>query len=111
MQIKNVLCLCTKEFAPLVLSFCIELVNCVDLHVVAIDLPGHGKSSHRPRGSMYNSFQYVADVQYAIEGKVFILILHLTIHYIVSALQWEKFSFLGHSLGKLLVTIIVCSFS
>ncbi|XP_064405880.1 serine hydrolase-like protein isoform X2 [Halichondria panicea] len=53
-----------------------------DLHVVAIDLPGHGRSSHRPRGSTYNAFQYVADVQYVID-----------------ALKWEKFSLLSHSLG------------
>ena len=40
-----------------------------DLHVVAIDWPGHGQSSHRPRGATYSAFDYVADIQHAINGE------------------------------------------
>lgn len=39
------------------------------LHVVAIDLPGHGRSSHRPPGAFYHIQNYIADVKYVIDGK------------------------------------------
>jgi pimeloyl-ACP methyl ester carboxylesterase len=52
------------------------------LHVVAIDLPGHGQSSHRPPGAFYHVQDYIADVKYVID-----------------ALKWERFSFLAHSMG------------
>ena len=41
----------------------------VDLYVVAIDLPGHGQSSHRPVGVAYHFIDYVADLKYAIDGE------------------------------------------
>ena len=47
---------------------------------IAIDFPGHGKSSHRWPGMPYTHFEYVADVK-----KV------------ASQLGWEKFSIIGHS--------------
>ncbi|XP_029950343.1 serine hydrolase-like protein [Salarias fasciatus] len=49
---------------------------------VAIDLAGHGRSSHRPPGSLYTFPSYVLDVRR-----------------VVSALQWSKFSIIGHSMG------------
>jgi pimeloyl-ACP methyl ester carboxylesterase len=52
------------------------------LHVVSIDLPGHGQSSHRPRGTLYHVQDYIADVKYVID-----------------ALKWDKFSFLAHSMS------------
>ena len=42
----------------------------IALHVVAIDLPGHGRSSHRPMGSFYHAPDYVADVKYVVDGKL-----------------------------------------
>lgn len=51
-------------------------------HVVAIDLPGHGRSSHRPAGGWYHYVEYLADVQA-----------------VAQALGWTRFSLLGHSLG------------
>ncbi|KAF7665077.1 hypothetical protein LDENG_00154560 [Lucifuga dentata] len=49
---------------------------------VAVDLAGHGLSSHRPPGVFYSFPMYVADVRR-----------------IVDALQWKKFSIIGHSMG------------
>ncbi|KAL1005833.1 hypothetical protein UPYG_G00064520 [Umbra pygmaea] len=49
---------------------------------VAVDLPGHGFSSHRPPGVFYTFPAYVADVRRVIE-----------------ALQWKRFSVIGHSMG------------
>ena len=40
-----------------------------ELHIVAIDLPGHGQSSHRPVGAQYNVFEYVLDLKYVVDGK------------------------------------------
>ncbi|XP_035515552.1 serine hydrolase-like protein isoform X2 [Morone saxatilis] len=49
---------------------------------VAVDLAGHGLSSHRPPGVFYSFPAYVADVRRIVEG-----------------LQWTKFSVIGHSMG------------
>ena len=44
------------------------MVLFTELYVVAVDLPGHGKSSHRPTGTRYNSFDYIADIKYVVDG-------------------------------------------
>ncbi|KAM8773038.1 serine hydrolase-like protein [Acanthopagrus schlegelii] len=49
---------------------------------VAVDLAGHGLSSHRPPGVFYTFPSYVMDVRR-----------------VVDALQWNKFSIIGHSMG------------
>ncbi|XP_043100494.1 serine hydrolase-like protein [Puntigrus tetrazona] len=53
-----------------------------DCRFVAIDFPGHGFSSHRPDGCFYTFPLYVADVRRVVE-----------------ALQWKRFSIIGHSMG------------
>ncbi|KAI9545681.1 hypothetical protein NQZ68_034451 [Dissostichus eleginoides] len=49
---------------------------------VAVELAGHGRSSHRPAGVPYSFPTYVMDVRR-----------------VVDALQWSKFSIIGHSMG------------
>uniref|UniRef100_A0A3B4TK56 Serine hydrolase like n=1 Tax=Seriola dumerili TaxID=41447 RepID=A0A3B4TK56_SERDU len=49
---------------------------------VAVDLAGHGRSSHRPPGAFYCAPAYVADV-----------------HRVADALGLKKFSIIGHSMG------------
>ncbi|XP_074486417.1 serine hydrolase-like protein isoform X2 [Sebastes fasciatus] len=49
---------------------------------VAVDLAGHGLSSHRPPGVLYSCLEYVADVRR-----------------VADALQLSKFSIIGHSMG------------
>lgn len=53
-----------------------------DWRCLAIDLPGHGFSSHRPAGVFYSFPYYVADMRRLVE-----------------ALQWKRFSIIGHSMG------------
>ncbi|XP_043970040.1 serine hydrolase-like protein [Gambusia affinis] len=53
-----------------------------DFRYVAMDLAGHGCSSHRPPGVLYAFPSYVMDVRR-----------------VVDALQWSKFSIIGHSMG------------
>jgi pimeloyl-ACP methyl ester carboxylesterase len=52
------------------------------LELVSIDLPGHGRSTHRPPGMRYHYTDYVDDVMA-----------------VADALQWERFTLLGHSMG------------
>ncbi|XP_031597062.1 serine hydrolase-like protein isoform X2 [Oreochromis aureus] len=49
---------------------------------VAVDMPGHGLSSHRPPGVFYSFPEYAADVRRVTES-----------------LSWTKFSIMGHSMG------------
>ncbi|KAL7852534.1 hypothetical protein SRHO_G00183190 [Serrasalmus rhombeus] len=53
-----------------------------DWRCLAIDLPGHGFSSHRPAGVFYGFPYYVADMRRVLE-----------------AVQWKCFSTIGHSMG------------
>ncbi|XP_048870566.1 serine hydrolase-like protein isoform X1 [Brienomyrus brachyistius] len=53
-----------------------------DWKCVAVDLVGHGLSSHRPAGVFYTFPAYVYDVRQVVE-----------------ALQWKRFSIIGHSMG------------
>ena len=55
------------------------------LRLAALDLPGHGYSSHRPRGVHYHLVDFIPDVVAAAD-----------------ALGWERFAVLGHSLGAVL---------
>ncbi|XP_068583814.1 serine hydrolase-like protein [Cebidichthys violaceus] len=49
---------------------------------VAVDLTGHGLSSHCPPGVLYTITENVVDVRRIVDG-----------------LQWTKFSIIGHSMG------------
>jgi pimeloyl-ACP methyl ester carboxylesterase len=59
-----------------------------DFELVALDLPGHGRSEHRVHGP-YHFIDQVADVIAAAD-----------------ALGWRRFSFLGHSLGGSIGAIV-----
>ncbi|NWR53989.1 SEHL2 protein, partial [Bucorvus abyssinicus] len=54
-----------------------------DCYYVAMDFSGHGLSSHRPAGSPYHFLDYVSDVRR-----------------VAAALQWRRFTLMGHSMGK-----------
>jgi pimeloyl-ACP methyl ester carboxylesterase len=60
-----------------------------DLHLVALDLPGHGHSAHRPAGTLYHFIDYVPVVLAAAD-----------------ALDWGSFTVLGHSLGAGIASFI-----
>lgn len=51
-------------------------------YYVAIDLPGHGKSSHYPQGINLDFYNYV-----------------LSIYYVIEQLKWKKCFYIGHSFG------------
>ena len=70
------------SFAPLAPYFS-------DHDLIAIDLPGHGRSSHRPPGAWYHFIDYCSDVLAVVE-----------------ALGWTRFSMLGHSLGGAIASVL-----
>eukprot|EP00128_Syssomonas_multiformis_P008683 Colp12_sorted_trinity150504_noHs@31169 len=72
----------------------VPLINLLpsNLHIVAIDLPGHGQSSHRTHGS-YHFVDWIADVKH-----------------VVDALGWKNFSLLGHSMGASVSTLFSGTF-
>lgn len=61
--------------------------------IVALDLPGHGRSQHRPPGVRYHFVDYLDDVLAAID-----------------ALGWAECSLLGHSLGGGIASFIAAAF-
>lgn len=63
------------------------------LDLVSLDLPGHGKSDHRPVGVRYHYTDYVDDVIAA-----------------ANALKWKKFTLLGHSMGAGITTFVASAF-
>ncbi|XP_077519389.1 serine hydrolase-like protein [Amblyomma americanum] len=53
-----------------------------EMYVVALDLSGHGMSSHKPAGCSYSYHEYVMDVCR-----------------VVQQLKWDRFCLMGHSFG------------
>jgi pimeloyl-ACP methyl ester carboxylesterase len=63
------------------------------LDLVAVDLPGHGGSQHRPSGAAYHFVDWVADVLA-----------------IADDLGWDGFALLGHSMGAGIATLVASAF-
>uniref|UniRef100_A0A6J0T4K0 Serine hydrolase-like protein 2 isoform X1 n=1 Tax=Pogona vitticeps TaxID=103695 RepID=A0A6J0T4K0_9SAUR len=64
-----------------------------DCYYMAIDLGGHGLSSHRPVGSLYYLMDYVGDVRR-----------------VTAALKWNRFTLMGHSMGGTVAGMFSCVF-
>lgn len=65
---------------------------CEHFHIVAIDLPGHGRSGHRPPGTWYHYVDYLGDTLAAAD-----------------ALGWTRFGLLGHSLGGAVASMLAAA--
>ena len=52
----------------LVLLYTIKIS--VDLYVVAVDLPGHGQSSHRPKGVPLHYEDDLTTIKYVVDGAL-----------------------------------------
>ena len=76
-----------NSFAPLAQSLGPQY------RLVAVDLPGHGRSDHRTAGASYAFADWVAPVV----G-------------LVDALGWEKFILMGHSMGAGIATLVAGTF-
>lgn len=59
------------------------------VRIVALDLPGHGHSDHRPAGAAYNIWDYAHDVLQTAEQ-----------------FSWKRFSLLGHSMGAIVSVLL-----
>jgi len=73
-------------------SFIPLLEHLTDFDVVAIDLPGHGHSFHRPPGASYGLAEYLDDLLGALD-----------------ALGWPRCHVLGHSLGGAISSMLACA--
>jgi pimeloyl-ACP methyl ester carboxylesterase len=60
---------------------------------VAPDLPGHGRSFHRPAGTWYHFVDYVYDIVSLID-----------------ALGWQRFVLIGHSMGGAIATLLAATY-
>jgi pimeloyl-ACP methyl ester carboxylesterase len=65
---------------------------CEHFHIVALDLPGHGRSGHRPPGTWYHYVDYLGDALAAAD-----------------ALGWTGFGLLGHSLGGAVASMLAAA--
>jgi pimeloyl-ACP methyl ester carboxylesterase len=69
------------------------LARCLpELDFVALDLPGHGHSAHRPPRSWYHYIDYLDDALAALD-----------------ALGWERCVLLGHSLGGAVASVLAAA--
>lgn len=64
-----------------------------NLRLVALDMAGHGLSSHHGAGHLYAFIDMVAEVYWVIES-----------------LQWTKFALLGHSMGAAIASLLAGTF-
>lgn len=73
-------------------SFVPLMPHLAGFDLVALDLPGHGHSFHRPPHAEYGLTDYLADIDAALD-----------------TLGWPRCRLLGHSLGGALATLIAAA--
>ncbi len=61
-------------------------------YVIALELPGHGRSDHRPFGASYFHADYAVDVVHAANG-----------------LGFDSFALMGHSMGGGVATLVAAA--
>ncbi|KAJ3219974.1 hypothetical protein HDU67_007707 [Dinochytrium kinnereticum] len=83
-----------------------RLVKDLDLHIISIDLPGHGKSQQLPPGSLYYPWELtgtILDVAETLGKREFFFSSSTQWHANLTALNisegWKQFNILGHSRG------------
>lgn len=64
-----------------------------DYYIVALDITGHGLSSHRSHGAHYHLIDFPYDL-----------------HELVEAQGWQSFILMGHSMGGIIATIYASCF-
>ena len=74
-------------------SFDRMLPHMKDLHVIALDLAGHGRSDFRSQDSSYDIWCDIADVLA-----------------VADQMGWETFSLLGHSRGAVIAGLVTGAF-
>lgn len=74
-------------------SFALLANELEGVNVLALDLAGHGRSGHRPRGAGYPVWGYVADLMAVLEQ-----------------LELERVHLLGHSLGAGVASLVAGAF-
>ncbi len=74
-------------------SFITLAAKLKDINLVAVDMAGHGQSSHRHGAAPYNIWEDVAEI-FAIADQ----------------LGWQEFALLGHSRGGIIATIAAGTF-
>jgi pimeloyl-ACP methyl ester carboxylesterase len=63
-----------------------------DVHAVALDLVGHGRSDHRPSGAWYHLVDNLTEIAGSLD-----------------ALGWERTILLGHSMGAALASLVAAA--
>ena len=61
-------------------------------HVLALDLPGHGCSDHKPQQATYNIWDDLVDIAA-----------------VADAMQWQQFHLLGHSRGAMMGLLLAAA--
>jgi pimeloyl-ACP methyl ester carboxylesterase len=74
------------------MSFAPLATQLPELDLVALDLPGHGHSAHRPPRTWYHYIDYLDDALLALD-----------------ALDWERCVLLGHSLGGAVASVLAAA--
>lgn len=64
-----------------------------DYYIVAVDITGHGLSSHRCAGAHYHLIDFVHDI-----------------HELVESQAWSEFLLMGHSMGGIIATLYASCF-
>ena len=74
-------------------SFIPLIKHLQNTHLVAIDLPGHGKSSHKSADAHYHFLDWVYDVLMLIESN-----------------HWDNIHIVGHSMGGMIASAFTAAF-
>lgn len=74
------------------MSFAPLAAHLPDWDLIALDLPGHGYSAHRPPRTWYHYIDYLDDALLALD-----------------ALGWERCVLLGHSLGGAVASVLAAA--